>query len=412
MADLVDAEPNDRLDARRDEIMSVRNVLMMCAAGALLFSVAFYASLSKKDAGRANDVTAVGQGAFIELLRAVNIRVDYLGDQEQGGLFTTAGKFVVLADPPHQRYLPAALKLLSGASAILIVLPKRIAIGERSNGFADRVDVRSVSYVQGIARSVVNDAILVRSLSPTTWQTNQIGTEPEIHDLQLVRSSKLKPIVAGAEGILVGELTATDGPRIFLLSDPDILANHGVKDGDNAVFAVRLIESLRPSGQPVLIDEGTHDSLAPPMLWASLFQLPLVVITISFLALFGVICLAALVRFGRPLPSPSRLAAGKELLLSNTANLIQSETSTALLVTEYVRNLKRDIASRFNAPAGLDGSALDHWLIRNVPENQTGHNLGDLQPWLDTLDAQAEADALSIVHAFYKWRGALLRDTR
>ena len=56
-------------------------------------------------------------------------------------------------------------------------------------------------------------------------------------------------VVTQDEG-LAGELRR-GRHRILILSDPDLLSNHGLRRGDNAVLAVRLIDHLRPAGGAV-----------------------------------------------------------------------------------------------------------------------------------------------------------------
>ncbi|MGO8264182.1 hypothetical protein ACC763_39270, partial [Rhizobium ruizarguesonis] len=51
-------------------------------------------------------------------------------------------------------------------------------------------------------------------------------------------------------------LHGEDDPNVYLLSDPDLLNNHGLALADNASFAVSLVTLLRGAGEkrPVYLD--------------------------------------------------------------------------------------------------------------------------------------------------------------
>src|SRR5262249_36525356 len=80
------------------------------------------------------------------------------------------------------------------------------------------------------------------------------------------------------------------GRELYVLTDPDLIENHGLDDGDNAAVAMRMIDALLPPGGVVVLDETLHGLARPPSLWRELTEMPWWPMTAS-----AVVALAALV---------------------------------------------------------------------------------------------------------------------
>jgi hypothetical protein len=178
-----------------------------------------------------------------------------------------------------------------------------------------------------------------------------------------MRSNALRPIVAGAAGILVGELNRNRS--VWVLADPDVIANHGIGEGDNAALALAIIDRLRGRNGPVVFDETVHGYLAQPTNpLALLVQFPFVIATIQVLAALGLLLWATVARFGAPQSAPPPLSAGRQGLLQNVAQLIAFAGHQQVMVRRYVQETVRDAARQLHAPPGLSGPTLAAWLTR------------------------------------------------
>ncbi len=86
---------------------------------------------------------------------------------------------------------------------------------------------------------------MVRESGNVTFNANALNLAPNVRTpTQLVRGDDLQPIVSSERGMLIGELNER-GRRIWVLSDPDVISNHGLARGGNAALAVASIKRLR-----------------------------------------------------------------------------------------------------------------------------------------------------------------------
>jgi hypothetical protein len=206
----------------------------------------------------------------------------------------------------------------------------------------------------------------LRGPPAAAWDRNLIGPKPEITGLfQFIRSKALRPIVASGDRILVGELERKDGSRIWILSDPDVIANQALSNPANADFAVALIGRMRRGEGPVVFDEAIHGVAGrTPSLIGLLFHGPMLAATIETMIAAGLLLWAAMPRFGAPEPAQPPLEAGKIGLIANTAALIAASPHRRLMIRRFADVTVREVARRLHAPRGLSDGALAEWLSR------------------------------------------------
>ena len=183
---------------------------------------------------------------------------------------------------------------------------------------------------------------------------------------QFVDGPAIQPIISCDQGVLLG-VVEVPGARgtVYLLTDPDLIATHGLRRGDNALAAVRIIEAIRRSGGPVVFEETIHGHTAYPSVWRELFRFPLVLVTLQ-LALSALVLLwLAMVRFGAPLPAVGRLAAGKRFLIDHMAAVQRLNGHTPDAVRRYYHRTVRLVAQRLNIPPAVEGDALDARIARS-----------------------------------------------
>jgi len=219
-----------------------------------------------------------------------------------------------------------------------------------------------------------DDAELVRPEEAQDWQAIAWDALPApIAQPQLITSEHITPIVYGAAGTLLGEIHV-EGTTVWVLSDPDVIANSGIDDGDNAVFAAAIVDALLPAGSGVVFDETIHGFTVSPDLWKALLTFPLNLAVLVGLAALAVLLWAAAGRFGAPLPPRPRLAAGKAVLIANTASLFEYAGNLPDILRRYREASLRDLARRLHIPRDIprdpDARALMHWL------NQVGDARG------------------------------------
>src|SRR5262249_57616087 len=82
---------------------------------------------------------------------------------------------------------------------------------------------------------------VVREEGTIQWTTNELGLVPNVRTpLQLISGSGLRPVIASEKGMLVGELVERNR-RVLVLSDPDVIGNHGLAPAGTPALPVALI---------------------------------------------------------------------------------------------------------------------------------------------------------------------------
>ena len=308
--------------------------------------------------------SAIGHAGVADVLQRLGLTVVKSGDNSADKL----GKdgVLVLAEPRPMAISEPALRALLEARAVLLVLPKRTGrASEKNPGWLATTEEKPLSQAQWVLNLVAGGGEVVREAQMPAWSTNLLGgRQPKLETpVQLMRSGALRPIVGAAAGILVGELNQKR--TVWVLADPDVIANHGFAQADNAALAVAIINRLRGRNGPVVFDETIHGFVAQPTNpLALLFEFPFVVGTIQVVAALALLLWATMARFGAPQSAPPALSAGRQGLLQNVAQLITFAGHGQVMVRRYVQETVRETAQQLHAPRGLTGQGLAAWLTR------------------------------------------------
>ncbi|HSS48130.1 MAG TPA: DUF4350 domain-containing protein [Thermoanaerobaculia bacterium] len=224
--------------------------------------------------------------------------------------------------------------------------------------------------------------------------------------VQLLRSDELEPVIQCAGGVLVAQRPATEKqPQVVVIADPDLLNNHGLGRGENAAAVYQIFaRTLRANG--AVFDETIHGFNRTPGLIAESLRFPMVLAVLQGLVLLGVVLWAGMGRFGKPLPVAAGLAAGKEVLIGNTAELLTGGGHLADSASRYFQQTTRAVAGYYFLPPDLpEGERLAR--LQKLSE---GHgkrlNLTGLEADLQRLPAgrRGEEQAAWIAQRLYQWR--------
>jgi len=227
---------------------------------------------------------------------------------------------------------------VAAAKRVLFVLPKRAVRRDPVHPWkaALPLEFHSDAHLEALLGDIGVSATISRPAELRLAGNSRPA--PTIDDPQLVRSVDLEPIVAGEDGILLGSVRGREN-RVYVLTDPDVLENHGLVRGDNAAFAVRAIEIAGGgASRPVIIDETFHGYFLPPRVFQELLRFPLVVALVHLALLIGVVYWAGSGRFGAPIEEPRGLRAGKDVLIRNMAELLLVGRRTPEALRKYFRN--------------------------------------------------------------------------
>jgi hypothetical protein len=353
----------EQMEARRaSEVFSPRTLVIIIAVGVLAFVGMLYLQLFGEGGDPDLEVgpstysrSAIGHKALLETLRRLDIPI--VISRFKSGEKANSGSLMVLAEPDIGEISDTLLGEFGEMPHGLLVMPKW-------QGSRDRQKPRWVgqmfqvpeSRITSVLKSAEIDGKPERLSGTFTVDVPEFGGTIELTDPQVIVDSNLKPVVTLQGGILIGE-TRFDSGQQWVLSDPDLIANWGIDQKDNAVVAVSLIEQLRPRSGAVIFDETIHGFERRPNLLKSLFKLPFSIVTLSTAVTILLAIWAGVTRFGRPEPERRALRSGKVTLIGTTADLMRQASrkrgAVELILTRYLKAQIADLVARVNAPRGL-----------------------------------------------------------
>jgi hypothetical protein len=402
-----------------DQPLFSRKLLIGWIVGAVaIFALSLYlmgaSELTGPDSTGANSYSrsAIGHAGIAELLQRLGIPVVKSTSYSLERL--SSGGVLVIAEPQRARQSEESTRrTLLAANTVLLVLPKWTGMpSEQRPGWVRNVRERSPGDAQWVLNLVAQRAAVVRESGEIKWSTNELALAPNLRSpAQLVRGGGLRPIIAGDRGVLVGEILDR-GHRIWVLSDPDVIANHGLAREGNAALAVALIKQLRGSGGNVVFDETIHGYTGrAPSPFTLLFRFPFVIATAQGLLAIALLLWATLARFGASQSAPPPLSAGRAGLLQNMAKLIEFAGHQQEMIKRYVQASVRDVARQLHAPRGLADGALIAWLRRVGLARGVSIDCGTLVAQAGELRETGRRDPSSLVRLArdtHRWQKEML----
>lgn len=216
----------------------------------------------------------------------------------------------------------------------------------------------------------------------------------------------LVPVIECAGGLLVARRPAQGKrPEVVVIADPDLLNNHGLGRGDNA-SAVYQIFTRALNAKGVVFDETIHGFTRTRGLIAEALRFPMVLAVLQGLILLVLVLWAGMGRFGKPLPAAVGLAAGKEMLIGNTAAMLTGGGHVADSASRYFQQTTRAVAAFYFLPPDLPEAAR----LARLQALSEGHgkrlNLIALESDLQRLPAgrRGQDQAAWIAQRLYQWR--------
>jgi hypothetical protein len=304
--------------------------------------------------------SAIGHRAFVELMRAQGVPV--MVSRFDSGNRAGEQALLVLAEPRLESGSKAAERklqqMLRAAQRSLVVLPKwRGREDPNRRGWLGRAGPVPPADIAALLKAADVPAVAFRAAGGGAQRCEGAGASPTLQGPQLLRPVEgdvsLRPLVTCGDGWLLAEREEQeDGSRVWILSDPDVLANHGIADGDNAVVAWAVLEYARQPGQAVVLDETLHGHERVPSLFRELFTFPLAPATFQAVLAIAFLVWSGASRFGAPVPPAPVLEAGKGILVENTAALLRLGGHSAYTLGRYLDSLTQEVTRVLHAESG------------------------------------------------------------
>lgn len=419
-----------------ESIFSRRLLIAWIVAAALTFAVSLF-FMGNKDQGdtvgpSAFSRSAIGYAGIADVLQklgtdVVKSRYDSLGK-------LTPGSVMVIAEPRPSPSTERTIRTLLKADTVLLVLPKWTGEpSKRKSSWLGEAALLSRADAAWVLHFVAPRADVVRS-DAASWTTNTFAITPTLQGpIQLMSGGGLRPLIGDKDGVLLGEISQGNGEflllsdplkplqrgaavthkrTIWVLSDPDIMSNHGFAAAGNAALAVAMFKHLLAGSGRVVFDETLHgftSEPAGPLLL--LFRFPFIIATIQGAIAIALLLWATLGRFGAPQPAPPPMSAGRLGLLQNIAKLVEFTGHHEVMIRRYVFETVRDVARQLHAPRGLSTPALVAWLQRVGAARGITTDCGALISETETLADGRRRSATSLVRLardIHRWRGEIV----
>ena len=352
----------------------VAAVIGVSLVGAILLSV-FLEDITGRPSASSDgySVSAIGHHGLVEVLEELVVPVVVSrhgsGAKAKGGLLVIAEPVV----PPDDAEAAAKLHaLVASAETVLVVLPKWYGTPKGDNRrWLEGVVSLDASEAEAPLRALDSRANVVRVAPPEVRGDPGDVVGGAVPDLRIAPDFAVAQVVQTDDDVwypygdhaLVFQLWNDLDTDIYVLTDPDVINNAGLSRGDNARFAVKLIDHLRDGG-PVVFDETLHGYAEEPSLWKALFRFPLALVTLHVTLLVVVVVWAGLGRFGPARSAPPALAAGKEYLVRNTAALLRVAGHHGHALERYFAAAVDTVRRELHAPRDLSAADLPAWLER------------------------------------------------
>lgn len=388
----------------------------VAAFALFLLALAFPPNLQPTDGGaHALSRSPVGYAGLLRLLDAAGVQtLINRSDSLPPGMRDDT----LLVLTPRPTTSVAEVLKLTRDRHVLIVPPKwNTILDPRGSGHILKVDPLAPKEVLLMARAalgqggapgaLVTTGRMAPALSPADDDEATPTTPPlgPIDELRTFTGGAMNAVVVDARGqTLVAR--ASDKP-IYVLSDPDLLNNHGVADLKTAQAAVGLLAGLA-HGAPVVWDvtlDGFEAKAPPKNPLKVLFLPPLLPATLCLFVAAALTAFAARERFGAVEDTGRAYAFGKRALADSTASLISLAGREARFAPRYAE-LARSAAV---AASGLPASGRD---AQDAALDRIGARRG-VGGWSQVREAAQSVTGvrglLASAHRTWTWRREMTR---
>ena len=392
----------------------VAAAMVAVGALALLFFVVFSAyapDYSGEGDGRANALSrsAVGFAGLVSFLRAQDIPVlisQGLAEEEY-----EKASLVVLTPSLNNR--GAEVLAVTDAEPQLIVLPKWLAAADplragwvRNAGLFDE-DVIVERLLEPISQARVSHAAGTQPVELFNGFDGSTVTLGPIESLQTFSGNQWVGYVSDQMNRTI--LARQEGTDIYVLSDPDLMNTHGLRDLETARTAAAIIQSLRAGDGPVVFDVTLSGYRRSPNLFRLAFEPPLLGATLCALLAALLMGVHAAVRFGAAQDGGRALALGKQALADNSAALIAMVGREHRIVPRYAAAIRRRVARIVGVPPDTREDVLNELLDHQRRRNAPAQPLADLMA--EARRANDAGDALRVARKLYRWKRDMIHES-
>jgi len=362
--------------------------------------------------------SAVGHAALVELLSQNGKKILVSQYNTMAKLGRDSALFII--EPPARSASENRIEYLLDEAPILLVLPKRRAVsGGARPGWIGRNIILRPKTPTTVVQYVVADAEVVRpDHADHNWQHDfDLGADPEIDDLQLIKSPLVEPIISTQDGVLFGRLNNRfeGGQQVWILADPDLFATHGLARGWNSEFALAVADLVASGRSTLVVDEIVHGFTKEPSLAWAMFEKPFVYPTFAALLALLIFLLAMTRRFGAASRRQNKTQDSKAIFIENTARILHLAGKEQDALLRLMDDQALTIAEQLNAPRNLARKDLVGWLDEASRLRGIVPDFGTIRLRVDRIVDDPDSKTVRLMHQavnFYQWKQEILDDTK
>ena len=269
----------------------------------------------------------------------------------------------------------------------LVVLPKWRAAAAGEGVAAPKTLIPVALYRSLLNQIGLTSVTLHRAKAEFQMQPWQVGGTialfaPQTFDPATFLATACRPRVLFGDNVLVAACAGSDNaPDLWILSDPDLMNNHGLTLGQNAAAAVKLIKLLQADTRPVYLDTSveiltTNDQTAREKRpytrsgtdLARFFAPPFTLLWPMGIILLALLCWRGALRFGPVRPEdPGGIHHAKSAAIATRARLIRLAGHDAQMVADFVQSDLQRVAGATFGPGRGEPARLFALLARRDP---------------------------------------------
>ena len=405
------------MTAQRDStapLMSLRLAIALVLVSAIAFVGALvlsaFASDFRSEAnGGANALSksAVGFGGLYALLKEAGVPVSI----NRRGIASSKDDQPLQILTPETTTSATALRALALSGPSLIVLPKWATQPDPFHaGWVGKTGVEATGWSVHLLELLSKSTTIQQDKDAASAQLRTVGDKyfhdvwtkaVAIESLQTIAGKDWVADVVDAKGRAV--LVHLRDKDVFVLSDPDFLNTHALKDRDVARAALLLIDRWRDDA-PVAFDVTLNGFGTPPSLLRAAFQPPFLGATLCAILAAMLIGYHAASRFGTPMRPDQVYAFGKTMLVNNSAGLIRMLNRERTMAPRYAVTVRDIVANFAGGTRELSPEAL-----RNL-EKRARSNRPYTELATEAQNARSSAGMLKVSKELYQWRVGITHD--
>lgn len=286
---------------------------------------------------------------------------------------------------------------------LLVILPKWLSRSDEFSRWKER-DMRLTDYgvLDDILDALDVDADMVRTENRTVnWRGDARKVKVE-EALQLVDGDDLVPLISNADGALFARVQGKD---IWIVSDPDILANHGIDDATNARLALEMLAAASEDG-PLIFDATLNGFEVGSNPVKTLLTPPMLGVTLLSIGAVALLFWAAFSTFGPRRREVRDLQLGTMTLVESTAGLFSMTSREGLLANDYLRLTRERLRRALGLPRAMPDGAMTALLDRMAAEKGLNRRFSDFEETLSKPVSRRKL--MAEARALHDWTEAII----